>query len=116
MGLLTHRKNQVVNTLISMKNKHKEAQFFKSNVKALFEEIIRCGGSEVAAVHMPLRITFQILLEVANRANQLQDPKLNSLMARLALYQECDPYSESFKGFDFSEKVVNMDKSLYKIK
>lgn len=87
---------------------------WKSNVKALFEEIIENGGHAVAAAHMPLKITFALLTKVAARANQLQDPELNSLMARLALYAECDPYSKDFKGEEFTKQVVDQDPTLYK--
>lgn len=93
--------------------KQKDLQW-RSNVKALFEEIIECGGPHVRIIHMPLKITYSILQQVANRANQLQDPELNSLMARLALYAECDPYSTDYKGAEFTTKVIKKDPSLYK--
>lgn len=96
-----------------MNNKSTKA-VWRSHIKSLFEEIIEYGGSSVAACHTPLKLTFAILKEVAVRANELQDPKLNSLMARLALYEECDPKSKHFKGFEFTDRVINMDKTLYK--
>jgi len=91
----------------------KKTALWRSNVKALFEEMIENGGHAIASCHMPLKITYAILTEVAQRANELQDPKLNSLMARLALYDECNPYSEHYKGNEFASKVIEMDKSLY---
>lgn len=81
-----------------MKNNNATQMQWKANVKALFEEIIENGGHAVAATHMPLKITYSILREVANRANELGDPKLNALMCRLALYEESDPFSEHYIG------------------
>lgn len=69
---------------------------FKSNVKSLFEEVIDNGGIAVQAASMPLKITYQILLEVAKRASELNDDKLNALMCRLSLYSVADQYSEDF--------------------
>jgi len=34
--------------------------------------------------------------EVAERASQINDPQLNALMCRLALYEVADPFSKSY--------------------
>jgi len=87
---------------------------WRSNVKGMFEEIIECGGHNLAAMRMPLKITYTILAEVAQRANELQDPELNSLMARLCLFDDCNPYSEHYKGREFTQRVIDKDPELYK--
>jgi hypothetical protein len=53
-------------------------------------------------VVMPLKILRNILSMVAVRASQLNDPELNKLMCRLALYAISDPYSD---GYD--KEVLN---------
>lgn len=93
--------------------KKKKDMVWRSHVKKLFEEIIEHGGHAVSAAHTPLRLTYSILIEVAQRANELQDPKLNSLMARLALYEECDPASPHYNGHEFTEMVITQDPKLY---
>jgi hypothetical protein len=51
---------------------------------------------------IPMLTLDNILRQVASRAIQLDDPKLNQLMMRLALYSISDPYSE-----DYDEKFVS---------
>ncbi len=68
---------------------------WKSNIKSLFEEIIE-NTKEGQALDKPLRITYNILLEVSKRASELNDDKLNGLMCRLALYEIADNYSPGY--------------------
>jgi hypothetical protein len=49
----------------------------------------------------PIQIFSSILYEVGARAAELNDPKLNKLMARLAIYSQTDPYSD-----DYSEEIT----------
>ena len=77
---------------------------WKSNIKALFEEIIEAGGPSVDIMHMPLRITYLILREAAQRALELQDEKLISIFCKLAMYEESDPYNPNYD----KEKILSL--------
>jgi hypothetical protein len=52
-------------------------------------------------------ILASLLAEVATRASQLNDDKLNSLMCRLTLYEISDPYSKEYDE-ELSNKIKNM--------
>jgi hypothetical protein len=69
---------------------------WRSNVKSLFNEIRENGGHSVAIMNIPLRITYSILREAAQRAVELQDGKLIAIFARLSMYEEADQYSKLY--------------------
>ena len=48
----------------------------------------------------PLRIFLGMLAELADRARELDDPELNALMIRLALYDNCLPSDPGFRTRD----------------
>lgn len=73
---------------------------WKVNTPALITELLNHSGS--GAVLMPLKIFRGIISEVAIRATELNDPKLNSLMCRLALYSISDPFDK-----DFDQELTN---------
>ena len=60
----------------------------------LISEIINC--SQESILTQPLRILAQTLVEVGERAIELNDPKLNALMCRLTIYSCADPHSPDF--------------------
>lgn len=68
---------------------------WKAHLPALFDEIMKKEGTSI--LRIPLQIVKDILAQVAARAIELDDPELNELMLRLALYEQGDPYSESFQ-------------------
>lgn len=47
-------------------------------------------------LHRPIQIFANVLDELATRCSQLNDPILNDLMCRLALYDIADPYSPNY--------------------
>ena len=67
---------------------------WRCHIPKLFEEVLTNEGA--AALRIPLRITLNILGEVAERAIELNDDKLNELMMRLTLYSCADPTSEDY--------------------
>lgn len=69
---------------------------WRVNTTSLLEEIVVNGGPGIAIMRIPLSIFKSILGEVAERALELNDPKLNALMCRLALYEQSDPYSKDY--------------------
>jgi hypothetical protein len=74
---------------------HKELSW-KVHIPSLFNEIVENGGLGTSIFRVPLSITSRILGEVAQRALELNDPKLNALMCRLTLYEQSDPYSKEY--------------------
>lgn len=67
---------------------------WRCHTPRLFEEILLNPGT--AALKQPLIIFRAILVEVAQRAIELNDDKLNLLMLRLTLYECADPMSENY--------------------
>jgi hypothetical protein len=67
---------------------------WKVNTPNFLKEI--GSNNQMSIMSKPLMIFASILGEVAYRASELNDPKLNSLMARLALYEITDPYSKEY--------------------
>jgi len=67
---------------------------WRVNTPQLLKEII--GNNETAILSKPLSIFGRILAEVGERASELNDPKLNALMCRLAIYEVSDPYNPNY--------------------
>lgn len=71
---------------------------WRVNTVTLLHEL--AGNAEISVAVIPLQILQNTLGEVAQRAAELNDPKLNTLMMRLALYEISDPtqpqYDEAF--------------------
>lgn len=67
---------------------------WKCHTPRLFEEILLNPGT--SALRQPLIIFRSILTEVAQRAIELNDDKLNLLMLRLTLYECADPLCDSY--------------------
>ena len=68
--------------------------YWKVNTAQLIKEIL--SNNETGVLSVPLTIFSRILAEVGARASELDDPKLNALMCRLAIYDVADPYSENY--------------------
>jgi hypothetical protein len=81
-----------------MKNK----VHYKSHVRNLFDEIIGNLSKDSAAIEIPLKVTYKLLQEVAQRSAELNDPILNELMMRLAMFTVTDPCSD-----DYDQNVVD---------
>lgn len=60
----------------------------------LLGEILKNPGSGILSI--PLNIFGKLLAEVGERAAELNDPKLNALMARLTIYSVADPTSPDY--------------------
>jgi hypothetical protein len=82
---------------------------FRVHTPCLLKEIADCSLPKTAGVlKIPLNQLRILLIKVAKRASQINDPKLNALMCMLTLYDISDPLSE---GYD-PELVSNiMDKA-----
>lgn len=67
---------------------------WRVHLPRLIVEILQ--NPSCAILRQPLLITRSIIAEVATRASELNDPKLNELMLRLALYEKGDPESPNY--------------------
>jgi hypothetical protein len=68
---------------------------WKVNTPGLLKEIVNNNPSAVG-LSTPIQIFAGLLGEVATRASELNDDKMNALMCRLALYEISDPYSKEY--------------------
>jgi hypothetical protein len=78
---------------------------WRVNTPGLLREI--GSNNAMSVMSKPLMIFARILGEVATRASQLNDPKMNALMARLALYEITNPESKEFDR-EKTEQLINM--------
>lgn len=85
-------KQKEVTTLID--NVDSNELCWKVNTPQLLKEIL--ANNETGVLSVPLAIFSRLLAEVGNRASELNDPKLNALMCRLAIYEVADPYSKNY--------------------
>lgn len=67
---------------------------WKVHTKNLLQEVLENKGC--AILEKPISILGNILLEVSERASEINDKKLNQLMVRLCLYECADPELEEF--------------------
>jgi hypothetical protein len=79
---------------------------WKVNTPNLLKEIL--SNNETAILRIPLQIFGNLLIDVAKRASELNDKKLNSLMARLALYEITDPYSPVYDKKK-TDEIINYE-------
>lgn len=69
---------------------------WKINTPQLLKEIL--GNNGMGILFQPINIYKDLLAELAERAIELNDPKLNALMCRMALYEVSDPYSKEYNA------------------
>jgi hypothetical protein len=67
---------------------------WRVNTPGLLSEISL--NPQCAIMRIPLRIFANLLSEVGERAAELNDPRLNALMCRLAIYSVADPNSPDY--------------------
>ena len=70
----------------------------------LLDEII--NGSGMGIYKQPIGIFGTILAEVGERAARINDPELNALMIRLAIYSIADPTSPDYDKVA-CDKILN---------
>jgi len=99
------------------KKEQQEKLSFKVHFNNLVTEIAtitaaqgKSGGNEV---RMSLLILRKLIAQVAERAAELNDPRMNALMCRLALYSISDPEEKEYnpevlkKVFEDEKKFLN---------
>ena len=70
---------------------------FKCHTPLLLKEIVEAGLRENQGVlKIPLNVLRRLLVKVANRAAEINDPIMNHLMCLLTFYEVADPESKEF--------------------
>lgn len=87
-----------------MSNTKKSKAQWRVNTPQFLKEIGE-NNPTLAGMRAPLNIFKAILSEVACHASELNDPKLNALMCRLALYEISDPYSKEYDSKRVNEII-----------
>ena len=77
---------------------------WRVNTVGLLTEIIEHNPS-LNVLHKPINIFKDILGEVAQRATEINDPKLNCLMIRLSLYDVSDPNNPEY-NYEFIDSYL----------
>lgn len=67
---------------------------WRVNTPGLLREVLKNNGTEI--LRAPIQIFGDILAKVGERSAELNDPKLNALMCRLAIYSVADPESPDY--------------------
>ena len=67
---------------------------WKCHTPNLLGEILT--NTQCAILKIPLNILARLLMKVATRASQINDPELNALMCRMTLYEIADPESPNY--------------------
>lgn len=76
---------------------------WKVHVHGLLVEIL--SNPQCSSLKIPLNILLDLLKQVAQRATELNDPKLNELMIRLCLYSISNPDDPAFDA-DLVSKIL----------
>lgn len=74
---------------------------WRVNTPSLLKEALECNPG-MATLKVPFNILKQVLQELAETAIRIDDPELNAIMCRLALYSVSDPYDP-----DYDERIYN---------
>ena len=79
-------------------NDKEESICWRICVPDLFNEITSNPIMSDPVIRIPLNMLQMKLAEIAQRAIELNDPKLNTLMMQLALYEQGNPYSKEYNS------------------
>lgn len=67
---------------------------WKVNTASMLNEVLTNPGTSIFI--KPFQIFGGILHELGERAAELNDPKLNAIMCKLAIYEISDPYHPNY--------------------
>lgn len=73
---------------------------------AFLQEVFGSYPGKGGVLFQPANIFRELIAEVAQRATEINDPILNALMCRMALYSVSDPYDKEF-NHDITQKTIN---------
>lgn len=80
-----------------------EELLWKCNTPQLLNEIL--SNPHNGILSKPIKIFSLILQELAIRAAELNDDRLNAIMCKLALYSISDPYDKEFDK-ELANKII----------
>jgi hypothetical protein len=80
---------------------------WRINTPAFLKEIFDNYPGQGGVLFQPANMFRELLAEVAARASQLNDPIMNALMVRLALYGIADPYDKENYNHEALTQVLN---------
>ena len=90
------------------------AVYWRVHTKGLLKEILlNLSKKEITTLHIPVKQFVSLLVDVADRAVQLNDPELDALMCRLQLYEQSDIENKTFNG-KLTTKTINKGMKLRK--
>jgi hypothetical protein len=76
------------------KRKKIDTPYWRVHTTNMLKEVL--VNQEMAIMARPFDIFAKILYALADRAREINDPELNSLMCRLTLFSTADPESEYY--------------------
>jgi hypothetical protein len=71
-------------------------QEFRIHTPAFLSEVFDNNPRLGATLRIPANTLRLYLIQIATRASELNDPKLNAIMCQMALYEIADPYSNEY--------------------
>lgn len=80
--------------------------YWHVSTKELLDEIL--SNREMWMCELPVKIMYNIMREVSQRAIELNDFKLNVLMIRLGLYSIADPTHKDYNS-ELAVKLMNTE-------
>lgn len=88
---------------------------WRVNTPALVGEIAN-NNSQMAFLRAGLQIFMGILYELGECASRINDPILNGMMCRLAIYEIADPYNKGFNQEQLDEVLRLYKEAKQKLK
>lgn len=79
---------------------------FRINSPAFLKEIFNNNPTLGRVLFAPANIFQNYLYQIAERASQLNDPKLNAIMCQMSLYEIADPYSSEYNQ-EATNKIIS---------
>lgn len=82
------------------------SMMWRVNTAAFLKEVFDNYPANGGIFYQPANIFRELLAMVSERATELNDPVMNALMCRLALFGEADPYSPDY-DHDMLQKTIH---------
>jgi hypothetical protein len=97
--------------MATVKSEPVSNQYWKIHTSSLLQEALLNPGTSILS--KPFNILGKVLFVLADRARELNDPELNSILLRLTLYQEADPENENYKPEVVEEYLTKYSKKFF---
>ena len=79
---------------------------FKINTPAFLKEVFDQNPTLGGVLFVPINTLQGYLAQIAERASELNDPKLNAIMCQMALYAVADPYDKENYDRKVTEETI----------